>query len=1121
MKEIRKLLEQAKHFDLIRSEAQKNIKNIDVQYNARLNTASKNHEDKVKSLENERQNELNSADAHTKTVLREYADKKELLVKRENELKRWFDSSLLINYKASPTRLNDSEVTKLVSMLNEGGLLAWIKRTFKIGGYSSRSDMAYNACTLIEDAIAYYNERIDEIERDTAAKQSEIITRIRREIDEEDTKYKRLQSELSAQRTADRKSAFNEFESIESSAEMKQFDKKIKDMQAETANLYGNWGEYVFPKKMPGKFQLANAVISDPAENAGNKLYEVPIWVDAFKSNVIVVTSNRALSAPNDSEEKLFIRRFLAGILKTTPLRCVKYFIFDLINKGSSLERIIDVSNIATTDLLFNIITSNTRTDMKLLSADEARADLREYPAKINKYLGGRSETIFNFNKETGDFEYPFTWYIDFAFPEKLDEKDLAVMREIFINSSSAGYSFLLLTSNEGLECVKQLATLNPQICFTHIDIDGRYCESDGFRVNISDNCEPSPTQIYNFVTSLKDFYESGKSFDNRINKAFAANEFELRDATERISIPMALDNRGNLCDLQLGGDGSIHGFISGGTNSGKTTLLHTIITSACLHYSPADLELWLVDYKETEFITYKKSVLPHIKLIGLSKTADFTFSLLDRIIDEAARRTRLMKMYNAKDLESYRRHKGEAGYVHLTRLLIIIDEFHEMSQFVSDEPAYKTKLENILREYRSAGINLLLADQTFSSGLGGLTTPAKNQIGLRIAMRNDSSPMELKETLAVDRSLYTKNINEAIAVMRQGDFIMKTVKTDNRRTNDDGEPLSVRLEKMQALYTKEVDIVTVSAPLQAVYRGTYQNDLMYVNTDEEVVWNDSEPLELDNIEPIKKTDMRVYLGRPAVIRPCFGVDLGHKSDENIAIVGGSAMQRLSVLASIMQSCRLKGYNLIVFMAEYSDLMNDYESEIRSLCKSVPKAKLSVTLEEWCEELEELEKAVNSNDNSEDTICMFIGLETQIPEFDKLEQRGNSGTGQTVNAVLASLRQFGTPVGDFEDTALTADESDNAGKKATFNASPIIDKLFSNGSRKGIRCVAEVSVQRKYAKLLNLKNVCSHKIAFAMSSDDCMMFLGNGSYQKSIGENAVYNNGEKGVKKLVPYKLFN
>ena len=44
-------------------------------------------------------------------------------------------------------------------------------------------------------------------------------------------------------------------------------------------------------------------------------------------------------------------------------------------------------------------------------------------------------------------------------------------------------------------------------------------------------------------------------------------------------------------------------------------------------------------------------------------------------------------------------------------------------------------------------------------------------------------------------------------------------------------------------------------------------------------------------------------------------------------------------------------------------------------------------------------------------------------------------------------------------------------------------------------------------------------ISFSMSADDCLMYLGNSNFQKSIGHNAVYGDGGKEVKKLLPYKL--
>ncbi|MGN0679290.1 MAG: FtsK/SpoIIIE domain-containing protein [Oscillospiraceae bacterium] len=1105
MKEIVRILDEAKRFVEKRSMASSNVKYVENSYSDRLISAKQNHEKNIDSLETQRKTEIYQIGVNLRNRTQEYAEKKALLVKREEELKHWCDSSLLESYKPNPSRLNDTELFNLVSMLNESGLIAWIKRTFKIGGYSSRAEMAYQACRLIEDAIAFCCEKIDEIEKDSKEKENSVITRVRHDIEAENRKFNDLLEELENNRAKEKQSALDMLNNLNTSGEMKRFYAQIQAIQAEVANLYGNWGEYKLPSGMPEKLHLTNALVSMPDENGNTQRIEVPIWVNAFQSNVIVVTSSRGASAPDDGQEKLFMRKFLARILKTAPLKCVHYSIFDIIKKASSLERLVDVSNIATTDLSFELFTSKSTSEDGEVTADMARKHLREQPRSINRYMAGLSQSLFDFNKENKTFEYPFTWYVDFAFPETLSDSDYKEMSEIFINSASAGYSFLLLTSNEGLECVKKLTELNPQICLTHIDIDCGYCESQGLRVNISDNCEPSSTQIGNFVKSLKKYYEEGKSLNNRINKVFAEHDFELKDASKMLSIPMGIDKNGNLCNLKLGGDGSVHGFISGGTNSGKSTLLHTIILSACLHYSPDDLELWLVDYKETEFNRYKNKSCPHIKLIGISKTADFTFSLLDRIIAEAARRTQLMKIFDAKDLEDYRSHKGEEGYEHLTRLFIIIDEFHEMSQFVSDDFAYRDKLENVLREYRAQGINLLLADQTFSNGLSGLTPSAKDQISLRIAMRNENNPMEIKETLAVDRSLYTSNINHAISLMSQGDFIMKIDIRDGK-----GELVDTKLEKFKALHSTNIDFEIVPKTLSSIYEGMYKKELVYVNTDEKVAWNDDEPLELDRVEPIRKSDMRVYLGRPAVIRPCFGVDLGHKSDENLSIVGGTSIQRFSILSSIMHSCILKNYNLIVFMAEYSDLMNDCEDEIRSLCKQVPSAELYVTTEEWCTKLKELEKLLDSKEKLENTICMFIGLETQVPEFEKCTkvQKDSFAAGvDKETAYVASL---------FGGTA-TSSDNETQEEPTEFDASPIINKLFSGGAKNGIRCVVETSVYRHFDKLLKISDMCTHRIAFSMSADDCVMYLGSSNCQKNIGNNAVYNNGGKNPQKLVPY----
>lgn len=193
--------------------------------------------------------------------------------------------------------------------------------------------------------------------------------------------------------------------------------------------------------------------------------------------------------------------------------------------------------------------------------------------------------------------------------------------------------------------------------------------------------------------------------------------------------------------------------------------------------------------------------------------------------------------------------------------------------------------------------------------------------------------------------------------------------------------------------------------------------------------------------------------------------------------------------------------------------MSDFAPDIRRMCQEIPGAELMETLEEWCAKLDTLGNLIDERKNTEDIICVFIGLEIANVELSRLpDKTGNCSGGS--RSFLDTISKYATPVGGSEAVEPVQEEPNK-----TFNATPIIDKLFSSGARNGIRCVTEVSVYRQFSKILKIKDMCRHKVAFSMSADDCLMYLGNSNFQKNIGQNAVYGDGGKEVKKLLPYKL--
>lgn len=1117
MKNLENILAEAERFRARRSSLAAKLAEVDDRYQALLKQAETDLTSAQKNLTDEQKAANEMADARAKKEIADYSQKKADLQSSLDPVLSLCPRDMRRNYLPNPSRVNEAEVNQLIAKIREQGILAWLKRLFHVGGYSSRQEMAMSVFRQISDACAYCDERITAAQAARDHARQDQTTQTRRKIQETNDRFLQKKQALEQQRQQERQTAIAALQAFDASTELKNMRDRMQRMKAEADAICGEWGEYHIPDRMPEKVFFCDVATKLPDSNGIDRSYVLPLWLDLFSSNIIVLTTDVGTADGNEAKAKLLVRKFLARMLKTVPPEWVSYSVFDSLRKGASLERLIDVTSAGTTDLSFDLFTSEER-GAGNVSCSDRRTFLRHRISDVMRSIAGKCSSLYEYNRKDPHFEYPFSWIVDFNFPGQPEPRLLTEMRELFINASAAGYSFVFVTTPEGYKCIDALAKAHTHIPVLRVDCDKLICSQGNFTAPLVNKSSPSPDQIYNFTTALRKFYESGNTVDNRIATVLSSHGITHRNASRKLTIPIALDSRGKLIELELGGSGGVHGFVSGGTGSGKSILLHTVILSACLHYHPDDLHIWLVDYKQTEFHLYKRRTPPHVKLIGVSKTDDFTFSLLDRIWEEAERRTRLMNQFDARDLEDYRRHSGEAGYVNLPRLFIVIDEFHEMSQFVAGVEEYKSKLENILREYRAQGINILMADQTFSSGLSGLSPAAKGQIATRIAMRNEVAPEEIKATLEVDRALYSDSMQKTISLMTPGDFIMKQFVRNGR-----GELIDIRLEKFKALYANADDVLSVGKALRSAYKGQFdKQDLLYVNTKDQTPWSDKEPAALDRLMPLRYPNIRLYLGRSAALLPCFGLDIGRQPNENMSIVGGTAFQRWELLESIMESCRYRGYKLLVFMAEYCDIMSDHGQEIRLLCNAIPNAELMETPEQWCARLSELQTAMQSRTVSEDIVCLFIGLETAAQSFSRLpDKSGAASGGPSRFAQAAGFAPGGNPflAGGGNPFLSGGSSPAPAQTPAEFNALPIIDSLFSEGPRNGIRCIAEVSVYRQFSKLLRLRDMCRHKIAFNMGSDDCLQYLGSSRAQSSIGDFALYSDGGMDFKKLLPYKL--
>jgi DNA segregation ATPase FtsK/SpoIIIE, S-DNA-T family len=215
-----------------------------------------------------------------------------------------------------------------------------------------------------------------------------------------------------------------------------------------------------------------------------------------------------------------------------------------------------------------------------------------------------------------------------------------------------------------------------------------------------------------------------------------------LENSTEGITAIVGIDAKtGEPVRLELN-DLSVHALIGGPTGTGKTNLIEMALASMTTHYSPRELALYLLDFKEgVSFAKYAPNSegghwLPHAHLLGVNMNDDreFGLALLNHLTEQIAERSAMFKAAQVSTLQDMRQKHPERE---LPRMVAIIDEFQILLQgrdAIANEAA--ALLERLARQGRAAGIHLLLCSQDVS-GIDALWGRPSfiDQFGLRIAL--------------------------------------------------------------------------------------------------------------------------------------------------------------------------------------------------------------------------------------------------------------------------------------------------------------------------------------------------------------------------------------------------
>lgn len=211
-------------------------------------------------------------------------------------------------------------------------------------------------------------------------------------------------------------------------------------------------------------------------------------------------------------------------------------------------------------------------------------------------------------------------------------------------------------------------------------------------------------------------------------------NELWKCNSTKNLQVPLGPAGAKKIQQLIFGEGTSHHGLILGRPGSGKTNLMHVIITSLSLMYPPEELKLYLIDFKKgVGFKPYADFVLPHAVAIAIESEREFGLSVLEKIDAEMNRLGEVFRKETCEDIKEYRK---KAPDKKLGRTLLVVDEFQEF--FTQDDNISKKAtllLDRIVRQGRAFGIHILLGTQTLHSSYS-LARGTIDQMAVRIALQ-------------------------------------------------------------------------------------------------------------------------------------------------------------------------------------------------------------------------------------------------------------------------------------------------------------------------------------------------------------------------------------------------
>ncbi len=808
------------------------------------------------------------------------------------------------------------------------------------------------------------------------------------------------------------------------------------------------------------------------------------------------------INVPFASQIQYGIQSYMLRLLSQSNLNDYDFVLMDPISNGKSFPDIIGLVH----DDGYGI-TNNIYCDKNEIS--KALSELSNKIKMINQTLKGYS-SIYEYNKDYPNNKINTTIFIAYNFCDEYYREEL--LSPIFENADKCGITIFAITPFTGSNSTEKiLKVVNSYLheTFRFDDKTQKIVRTDFDEKTLKYydvEFEFTSKQI-NTVEWIEDYNEILKKGIQICNTYSDINDnlpdFYSLDSTNGLHIPFAVNKKNQIVNFNLAVSMCYHAFISGQTGIGKSVLLHSLISNVIRNYHPDDVELWLVDYKAVEFYEYVNNRPPHIKLIGLDRSKEFTKSFLDKLYSTMEERKHIIMEAGFQKIEEYKKHFGKNS---MPRIMLIIDEAHVLSQHLSEEDNYKQLFENILSEYRAFGLSVILSDQAYKNSMKGITEKGRGQIGVRVAMKNSTE--EIQSTIEVDHSYYQDTeLKNNINTLSTGDAIFRW----NEATDDGSAQL--HLDKVKSIFTdRDNDRKSIVNKSKVLVENTdyHPKDvLLVVGKDRSSIFDKRNPFDnMMKYEDIPKK-FEIILGTPSSLEPFHRISVRKRKSANIIFCCSDEDMQLSVsLFSAINFNKLFNSKIYVMAAE--DRLN---KTMKSYFYSVFGNKVIIAENDI-----EYNKALDEIKKDQKCFVIWFGIDEILDEMELLKKSPSD------NDMFSSTSSNNGALYDiFGNAKVSSKLSDSKPIKELFDRSNEIIDLLDKGSAYGKYSLVIIESMREIAVKKSIKmDFFEHKLAFNISSDESMSLFGKSRTIEVEGDlkqsTVIYSDGLE-YSILRPFKV--